>query len=106
MREETTPQPLRVGDLVRITVEIGTNPVGRPGIVYEEFVTETGTGVSVLLENGHDIGGFFPEEAAEYLAYVASTGLTYTYQSPQKLQDDYRRGLFDEVLARLRTPAE
>lgn len=94
-----TPQPLQVGDLVVINAIIGENEIGSVGLVYERFPTETGDGVSVILQNGHDIGGFSPEEAQEYLAYSVSTDLQYTYESPQKLMEDYRMGHFDEVFA-------
>ncbi len=94
-----TPQPLHVGDLVMLNAVVGENEVGSIGLVYERFETPTGDGVSVILRNGHDIGGFSPEEAEEYLTHSASTGLVYTYESPQKLMEDYREGYFDEVFA-------
>lgn len=94
-----TPQPLHVGDLVVLNAVVGENEVGSIGLVYERFETPTGDGVSVILHNGHDIGGFSPEEAEEYLTYSASTGPSYAYQSPQQLMDDYRQGVFDEVFA-------
>lgn len=94
-----TPQPLRVGDLVVLNAVVGENEIGSLGIVYERFETQTGDGVSVILRNGHDIGGFTPEEAEEYLSHAASTGLAYAYESPEKLMDDYRQGYFDAVFA-------
>lgn len=98
-----TPQPLQVGDLVVLNAVVGENEVGSTGLVYERFETPTGDGVSVLLRNGHDIGGFSPEEAEEYLTFAARTGLGYAYESPQKLMEDYRRGHFDEVFVAAHT---
>jgi hypothetical protein len=95
----STPQPLQVGDVVILNAVVGENEVGSIGLVYERFETPTGDGVSVILRNGHDIGGFTPEEAEEYLTFAFRTNHSYAYQSPQKLMEDYRHGCFDQVFA-------
>lgn len=71
------------------------------GLVYETFTFVNGQqnlpGVSVLLHDGRDAGGFSAEEAAQELVPLGPTGLDYQFTNLGQLYHDYAAGLFDEA---------
>ena len=93
---EYTGHPFRVGDLVTVDRRFATNE--QTGYVYDEYISTDGyRGVSVLLEDGTDLGGFSYDEQQRYLAFVKHITPVYQYANNVKLYRDIREGL----LARL-----
>lgn len=54
-------------------------------------------GVSLLLSDGRNIGGFNANEADRYLLSLGDTGLDYGFQSVGQLTVEYGRGVFTEA---------
>lgn len=89
------PHDLAVGEAVFYAREQAV------GIIYEtySFVDGPGArpGVSLLLSNGRDLGGFSAQEADQFLQPLGATSLTYQFASVGQLAADYRHGLFGEA---------
>ena len=95
-----TPQDLTVGEAVLYSRE---NIVG---IIYEVYERGPGRpGVSLLLSNGRDVGGFSPEEADQFLQPLGHTGLSYAFEYVGRLHQDYSRGRFADAFHVARTLA-
>ena len=87
-----TPQDLTVGDAVLYARE---NAVG---IIYEVYERGPGRpGVSLLLSNGRDLGGFSPDEADQFLQRLGHTGLDYEFEYVGRLHQDFSRGRFADA---------
>ena len=71
------------------------------GIIYETYTFVDGPqarpGVSLLLSDGRNVGGFNAQEADLFLRPLGDTGLDYHFSSVGQLTADYRRGLFGEA---------
>ena len=71
------------------------------GIIYETYTfvdgPQTRPGMSLLLSNGRNVGGFSAREADLFLMPLGDTGLDYHFSSMGQLAADYRRGLFSEA---------
>lgn len=84
---------LHVGDIVRVIPSFLGNPENTLGFVYEiytDFDDATKNGVSIILENGCDLGGFSFEEQQRYLSFVRKSGLHYDFKNVTKLVDDFQ----------------
>lgn len=70
------------------------------GIIYETYSFVGGPGarpsVSLLLSDGHDLGGFNAQEADRFLLPLGHTDLDYRFTEVGQLAADYGRGLFGE----------
>lgn len=72
------------------------------GIIYETYTFVDGPaarpGVSLLLADGRDLGGFNAQEADQFLYPLGDTGLDYTFTNVGQLAADYHRGVFGQAL--------
>lgn len=87
-----TPHNLAVGEAVLYAREQAV------GIIYETYPFVDGPqarpGVSLLLSDGRNVGGFNAREANLFLMPLGDTGLDYHFSDVGQLAADYRRGLF------------
>ena len=106
---------LQLGSLIAITESIANNPVGTAGIIYHHQVSRSeGNGlpehdihsVSVLLENGHDIGVFTAAEADASFDVIGYYPLQYGFTTPAQLQTDYAAGRFTPCFSGVTTTIE
>ena len=71
------------------------------GLVYETYTFVEGPqarpGVSVLLSDGRDFGGFSAQEADHLLTPLGATGLDYSFTTVGQLAQDYAAGRFGEA---------
>ena len=90
-----TPQDLQVGEAVYYRRE------NQVGIIYEIYKFVAGPsarpGVSLLLSDGRDMGGWSAEEADQFLEPLGNTGLDYEYKNVGQLHSDYGRGVFADA---------
>ena len=72
------------------------------GLIYETYTFVDGPrarpGVSLLLSDGRDLGGFNAQEADQFLTPLGATGLAYEFANVGQLAQDYRRGVFGQAL--------
>lgn len=72
------------------------------GIIYETYTFVDGPaarpGVSLLLSDGRNIGGFNAQEADQFLHPLGDTGLDYEFTNVGQLDRDFRRGVFGEAM--------
>ncbi|TZF84543.1 hypothetical protein FW774_06025 [Pedobacter sp. BS3] len=89
---------IKSGDLVIVNGNFAGCDYGLTGYVYEEYNRDQEDwGVSVLLENGRDLGGFSSAEATGFLEKLCDSNLDYTFHSVIRLAEDYRNGVFTEA---------
>ena len=87
-----------VGDIVKLKMPIMGEPTGTKAFVYEEYRLD-GNGVSLITENGEDLGGFSEEEQKDFLEKVGKSDLDYRFISVLRLADDFDKGYFAEAFA-------
>lgn len=79
----------RSGNIVRLGASFLGEPVGTLAYVYEEYNIGDDEGVSIITENGCNIGGFSPDEQEKYLKLERDTGIEYDFKNVTKLRDDF-----------------
>ncbi|MEK6829007.1 MAG: hypothetical protein AABY15_02690 [Nanoarchaeota archaeon] len=93
-------QELLVGDIVKVNASFLDNEPGSIGLVYEtyqDFDDSSQKGVSIILENGCNLGGFSRKEQHEYLEFVKSSNFEYEFKNVIQLDQDFRKGVFKEA---------
>jgi len=88
------------GDLVRIKRSfIGSKPncLGYVYDTYPDFDDSSKTGVSIITDDGIDLGGFSYREQKEFLEFVSHTDLLYNFKNVIKLSNDFDEGYFKDV---------
>jgi len=81
-----------VGDIVRIKSSFLGEPENVLGYVYQnynlggEYETD---GVSIITENGVDLGGFSGAEQVEYLQFVRKSKYLYKFKNVIQLDKDF-----------------
>jgi hypothetical protein len=88
-----------IGDIVKINRPFMGEPAGTKAFVYEEYDFGEGHGVSLITENGEDLGGFSEEEQKNFLEKVGKSSLNYEFVSVMRLANDFRQGYFAEAFA-------
>jgi hypothetical protein len=84
-----------LGSLVTINTEFLGEKAGTVCYVYEHYKPYTEyTGISLITENGVDLGGFNVDEQDEYLEYAGDTGMCYNFNNVIQLKRDWDEGLF------------
>lgn len=86
---------LIVGTLVEVDHKF--NPDNLIGLVYETYPDIDyfgGSGVSVILEDGTDLGCFCLNDQIQHLTKIKNTKLVYEFETQIKLYQDYNKGLF------------
>lgn len=72
------------------------------GVIYETYTFVDGPqarpGVSLLLSDGRDLGGFNAQEADQFLHPLGDTSLAYEFANVGQLAQDYQRGVFGQAL--------
>lgn len=89
----------RVGQLVRLKMAVLGEPIGTVCYVYEAYMIGREAGVSLITQNGVDLGGFSTQEQAQFLIHVYDTDFYYTFRSVTWLAADFNQGFFDSVFA-------
>lgn len=90
---------LNAGDLVMVTVSFLGNEPQRAFVyeTYQDFDSDSENGVSLILENGTNLGGFSREEQVEYLEFIKSTRINYEFNNVIQLGNDFDKGVFKEA---------
>lgn len=81
----------QIGSIVKIKTSFMGEPVGVKAFVYEHY---SGGGLSVITENGKDLGGFSVDDQMDHLEYYSDSGKTYHFKNVMQLHDDFRSGIF------------
>src|SRR5690349_21494884 len=92
MRKKTNEIRLsyfQVGTIVLVNASFLGQPVGVRAFVYENYDGVGLSGISLITENGVDLGGFSLEEQERYLEYEGDTGKTYIFQNVIQLAIDF-----------------
>lgn len=86
----------KIGDIVKIKSSFLDEPVNVLGYVYEEYNLAGNrnndwgwNGVSIITENGVDLGGFSADEQKQYLEFVRKSGYHYSFANVIKLDRDF-----------------
>lgn len=91
----------RVGDLVKVLWPFLGEEAGVTAYVYETYQLgyppHESYGVSLITENGCNLGGFSSVEQKMYLEPAGHTDFQYEFRSVSFLADDWRRGKFREA---------
>ena len=85
------------GDIVRVkTTFLGSKPNSKGFIydTYEDFDDPSKRGVSIILEDGLELGGFSYGEQQEYLEFVKKSGMNYKFRNVMQVSWDYDSGVF------------
>ena len=85
---------LSIGDLARLKMPILGEPAGTLAVVYEHYLIGQSAGVSLITENGVDLGGFSTAEQYTSLERLGTTGMAYQFTNVMNLATDFRRGMF------------
>jgi len=94
----------KVGDIVKLKASFLNEPVGTKAYVYEKYTIGKGgrrpeEGVSIITENGIDLGGFSGDEQWNYLEFISHSGFYYEFRSVSWLGVDWNNGVFDNIFA-------
>lgn len=92
---------LSVGTVVKVITSFQNEPAGVHGIVYEAYKHSHSEGVSVITQNGTDLGGFSPREQERFLQVVQHTTLRYRFTNVIQLAEDFRAGAFTQYFTGL-----
>lgn len=82
-----------IGTIVILKASFLGEPIGTKAFVYEHY---SNGGLSIITENGCDLGGFSVEEQGKYLDYYADTQKHYHFTNVITLANDFRNGVFTE----------
>lgn len=89
------PKPVsryQVGDVVQTNRTFLDSPAGSRAFVYELY---EGGGISIITEEGKDLGGFSLADQQQYLEFLYHVdGFGYEFRSFHRLHQDWHRGLF------------
>lgn len=83
-------QSLQVGAIVKVHAPFLNEPVGVLALVYEQYGNSS---VSIITENGTDLGGFNEQEQDMYLSYEYDSGMHYSFRNVMQLHRDFGSGL-------------
>lgn len=90
--EPTPVSRYSVGDVLRTTAAILDCPAGARAVVYDMYEY---AGVSILTEDGNDLGTFsFVEQESFFEFLYHPAGFSYEFSSINQLYRDFYRGVF------------
>ena len=100
--------PICQGCLVRLKQSFCKEPIGTLAFVYENYSLGEGrwNGVSLITENGVDLGGFSEREQVDFLENVTQTGFRYRFINMMHLGEDFENGVFKEVFENMKQAAD
>lgn len=81
----------QIGTLVKVNRSFMGEPEGVIALVYEHYGAG---GLSLITQNGKDLGGFSVEDQDLFLEYWRDTGLVYRFENVMQLNEDWRKGVF------------
>lgn len=87
---------LRVGDIVKSKDGRFFEGYAVVYDTYDDFEEPGEVGVSIISDDGDDVGGFSFEEQERHLQFIKHSSLHYNFQSVMKLSSDFDDGVFDE----------
>ena len=89
---------LKVGDTVKLKIDLLGNPQGDEGVVIEVYKIGDKSGVQVIFENG-EYDGFDVDEQEEYLERTGHCEVLadYKFFNVMQLGVDFDAGRFDPV---------
>lgn len=80
----------QLGVIVSLTQSFLREPAGTRAYVYEQYnIGNDHTGISLITENGVDLGGFNLDEQAKYLLFYKDTGIEYRFRTAIILHNDF-----------------
>lgn len=85
-----------VGDVLKIAEPLPNASIGVIGVVFEDY----GYGISVITQDGHDLGGFNSWEQDKYFKQHSKVDLGYTeydYYSDEQLAHEFEDGAFKDA---------
>jgi len=95
---------MKIGDIVKLTVECLGNSPGARGVVYDlyqDFDDVTKQGASIIFENGEYDGFSLKEQSSflekEHTDFVPSHIREYKFENVIKLSQDFERGNWKEI---------
>lgn len=86
-----------LGSLVTVKTSFLNEPAGVIAYVYEVYDKPGITGISLITQNGVDLGGFSLKEQADFLKYYGDTGLVYSFKNVTQLHMDWQLGVFKQI---------
>ncbi len=92
---------LSVGTVVKVTTSFMNEPAGVHGIIYESYNHSHSEGVSVITQNGTDLGGFSKSEQEKFLQVITHFPMDYRFTNAIQLAEDFRSGRFTHYFAGL-----
>lgn len=95
--------PYSLGSLVTVKRSFLNEPAGVVAYVYEHYSIDNDTtqGISLITQNGVDLGGFSLQEQYDYLEYYGDTGQVYTFSNVTQLKIDWDKGVFKMIFDNL-----
>jgi len=82
------------GDLVKVNFGDHKGAIGCVYETYQDFDDPSKYGVSIILQDGEDLGGFSYREQQAYLEIYTKTDFNYTFKNVIQLERDYESGMF------------
>jgi hypothetical protein len=93
-------EDLKLGDIVRVNRSfIGSTP-NCLAYVYEEYTDfddSSKHGVSIITEDGINIGGFSYEEQKLYLEFVKESGIDYKFENVIQMDRDFDKTMLNKI---------
>lgn len=83
-----------LGSLVTVKPSFLNEPENVIAYVYEVYDRPGLSGISLITQNGTDLGGFSIDEQDRFLEYYGDTGQVYQFKNVIQLAADWRAGLF------------
>lgn len=97
--ENESCHPISYGSIVRLKESFCGEPVQTRAFVYDIFSLGEGrwNGISLITENGVDLGGFSEREQVDCLQHVCKTDFRYRFRNVMQLGEDFNNGVFNSV---------
>lgn len=91
-----TENKFSIGDVLKVIKPLPDASIGVTAVVFEDY----GYGISVITQDGHDLGGFNPREQNKYFKQHSKVDLGYTeynYCSDEQLAHEFKDGAFKDA---------
>lgn len=97
--ENSESHPISHGSIVRLKESFCGEPFGTRAYVYDIYSLGEGrwNGVSLITENGVDLGGFSEREQVDFLECIGRTEYRYRFINIMQLGEDFKNGVFNSV---------
>lgn len=88
---------MKIGDIVTLQRGFLGEKIGTRAVVYDTYSIGGSGGVSIITENGEDIGGFNADEQEDYLELKSHSTFRYNFRNVIQLSRDWDLGVFKEA---------